>query len=87
MKGILIGLYYSLRLGLPGLLILVEFHIFEKYLTHNNVLSCATAYYLEITLIGLLSVFIYTVVAYKYKLRERDEVINVHMFAEEYYTK
>ena len=87
MKGILIGLCYSLRLGLPGLLILVEFHIFEKYLTHNNVLSCATAYYLEITLIGLLSVFIYTVVAYKYKLRERDEVINVHMFAEEYYTK
>ena len=87
MKGMLIGLYYSLRYGLAGLLLLVESHTLEKYTTHNGVLSCVTAHYLEITLIGLLSLFIYTIVAYKYKLRERDEVVNVHMFAEEYYTK
>jgi hypothetical protein len=54
-------------------------------IAHNRVLNCATAHYLEITLIGLLSVFVYTVVACKYKLRERDEVVNVHIFAEEYY--
>ena len=29
----------------------------------------------------------YCIVAYKYKLRERDEVVNVHIFAEEYYGK
>ena len=84
MKGILIGLYYSLRYGLAGLLLLVESHTFE---TNTSVLSCATIHYLEITLICLLSLFIYTIAAYKYKLRERDEVVNVHMFAEEYYTK
>ena len=88
MKGMLIGLYYTFRFGLAGLFNLVEYHAFEtKYPTHNSILSCATTHYLEITVIGLLSLFIYTVVACKYKLRERDEVINVHIFAEEYYTK
>ena len=68
MKGMLIGLYYSLRYGLAGLLIVIESYTFEKYATHNSVLNCATAHYLEMTLIGLLSLFIYTIVAYKYKL-------------------
>ena len=88
MKGILIGLYYSFRYGMAGLLIFIESYAFEKYATHyKNVLSCAAVYYLVTTVIGLLSLFIYTVVACKYKLRERDEVVNVHIFAEECYTK
>ena len=87
MKGTLVGLYYSLHYGLAGLLILIESHTLEKYITHNGIFSCATAHYLVITIIGLLSLLIYTIVACKYKLRERDEVVNVHIFAEEYYTK
>ena len=87
MKGILIGLHYALRFGLVGLFLLAEYHAFDKYPAHAYVLNCATAHYLEITLIGLLSLFVYTIVACKYKLRERDEVVNVHIFAEEYYTK
>ena len=76
MKGILIGFYYTLRFGLVGLFLLAEYHAFEYYPAHNYVLNCATAHYLEITVIGLLSLFIYTIVACKYKLRERDEVVN-----------
>jgi peptide/histidine transporter 3/4 len=87
MKGILIGLFYTLRFGLVGLFLLAEYHAFGKYPTHGYVLNCAIAHHLEITLIGLPSLFIYTIVAYKYKLRERDEIVNVHIFAEEYYTK
>jgi hypothetical protein len=87
MKGILIGLYYTLRFGLVGLFLLAEYHAFDKYPAHGYVLNCATAHYLEITLIGLLSLFVFTIVACKYKLRERDEVVNVHIFAEEYYAK
>jgi peptide/histidine transporter 3/4 len=87
MKGMLIGLYYSLRYGLTGLLILIQSYTLEKYIMHSRVLNCATAHYLEITLIGLLSLFVFTIVACKYKFRERDEVVNVHIFAEEYYTK
>jgi peptide/histidine transporter 3/4 len=87
MKGILIGLYYTLRFGLVGLFLLVEYYAFHKYPANDHILNCATAHYLEITLIGLLSLFIFTIFACKYKLRERDEVVNIHIFAEEYYTK
>ena len=87
MKGILIGLYCTLSFGLVGLFLFAKYHAFDKYPTHNYVLSCVTAHYLETTLIGLLSLFIYTIVPYKYKPRERDEIVNVHMFAEEYYSK
>ena len=87
MKGMLIGLYYSLCYGLVGLYLLAEYYAFHKYPAHGYVLNCATAHYLEITLIGLLSLLVFTIVACKYKLRERDEVVNVHIFAEEYYTK
>jgi peptide/histidine transporter 3/4 len=88
MKGILIGLFYTLRFGLVGLFLLAEYHAFsDKYPAHGYVLNCVTAHYLEITLIGLLSLFVFTIVACKYKLRERDEVVNVHIFAEDYYSK
>ena len=87
MKGILIGLFYSLNYGLVGLYLLAEYYAFHKYPAHGYVLNCATAHYLEITLIGLLSLVVFTIVACKYKLRERDEVVNVHIFAEEYYSK
>lgn len=88
MKGILIGLYYTLRFGLAGLFIVAENRVFKMYYpTHSNVLSCTTTHYMEITLIGLLSLLTYTIIAYKYKPRERDDIVNVHIFAEEYYTQ
>ena len=88
MKGMLIGLYYTLCFGLAGLFLLAEYNVYMKYYpVHNNALSCPTAHYLEVTLIGLLSLLVYTIVAYKYKPRERDEIVNVHIFAEEYYSK
>jgi peptide/histidine transporter 3/4 len=87
MKGILIGLFYTLRYGLVGLFLLAEYYAFHKYPAKDYMLNCATAHYLEITLIGLLSLFVFTIVECKYKPRERDEVVNVHIFAEEYYSK
>ena len=87
MKGTLIGLYYMIRFGLAGFFVLVEYRAFDKYPTQGHALNCGTAYYFEITLLATLSLIIYIIVAYKYKLRERDEVVNVHIFAEEYYTK
>lgn len=86
-KGMLIGLYYALHYGVGGVLFLLEDYAFRKYPTHGYALSCGIAYSAEMTLLALLSLIIYTVVACRYKLRERDEVVNVHIFAEEYYTK
>lgn len=88
MKGTLIGLYYTIRFGLAGLFSIVEDQAFSKYPpTGRGALNCVTAYYLEVTLLALPSLIIFTIVAWKYKLRERDEVVNVHIFAEEYYSK
>jgi peptide/histidine transporter 3/4 len=88
MKGMLIGLYYTLRFGLGGLFVLADYHVFKRYYpTNNKVLSCPTAHFIEVIFIGILSLLMYTIVACKYKPRERDdsEVVNVHIFAEEYY--
>ena len=85
MKGLLIGFYYVLRYGLSGILYLAEFFAFEKYPIYSDSLSCGTVYYIITTSIILLSLIAYICVSRKYKLKERDEVINFHMFAENYY--
>ena len=86
-KGILIGMYYTIRFGLGGLFTLVNWRLFSSYLFSSHKLSCGLLYYLVMMGVVLISLIIFAVVAYKYKLRERDEVVNVHIFAEEYYSK
>ena len=85
MKGLLIGFYYVIRFGLAGILAIVLYSSFKRYPAYSNSLSCGTVYYIIQTAIALLSLISYTIVALKYKLRERDEVINFHAFAEKYY--
>ena len=87
MKGILIGMYYTTRFGLGGLFTLVDWKVFSKYLFSSHKLSCGLLYSSVMMGVALISLITFTVVAYKYKLRERDEVVNVHIFAEEYYSK
>ena len=41
--------------------------------------------YAVVAVIILVSGIVFSIVACKYRLRERDEVVNVHIFAEEYY--
>ena len=49
-------------------------------------MSCSgTVVNIVILVIAVLSFITYCFVAFKYNLRERDEVVNVHIFAEEYY--
>jgi peptide/histidine transporter 3/4 len=86
MKGLLIGLYYSIRFGIGGCFTAINHYAFN-FATSGHLISCGTANYIMITAISLLSLVAFTVVARQYKLRERDEVVNVHLFAEEYYTK
>ena len=85
MKGILIGFYYVIRYGVAGLLTLIE-HLSCTYI--HSAMSCNKIItHIVITIIALLSFIVYCFLACKYKLRERDEVVNVHIFAEEYYGK
>ena len=86
MKGLLIGLYYSMRFGIGGCFTAINHYAFN-FATNGHLISCGTANYIMITAISLLSLVVFTIVARQYKLRERDDVVNVHLFAEEYYTK
>ena len=83
MKEILIGIFYVIRYGIGGLLALIQ----QLPCTHfHSAISCnGIVSYVVITVIALVSCIAYSIVACKYRLRERDEVVNVHIFAEEYY--
>ena len=83
MKGKLIGFYYIIRYGVAGLITIIE-HLSCTYI--HSAMSCNRIIaYIVIIIIALLSFIVYCFLACKYKLRERDEVVNVHIFAEEYY--
>ena len=83
MKGILIGIFYVIRYGIGGLLALIQ----RLLCTHlHSALSCnGIVSYAVVAVIILVSGIVFSIVACKYRLRERDEVVNVHIFAEEYY--
>ena len=89
MKGLLIGLLYAIK-GLYQLLatlLVVPFAVgYTSHPSHVGQMSCGFYYYLVNIVIGLIAVLMYMWVAKKYKYRERDEICEVHRYAEEYYS-
>ena len=89
MKGLLIGLLYAIK-GLYQLLatlVVVPFAVgYTSHPSHVGQMSCGFYYYLVNIVIGLITVLTYMWVAKKYKYRERDEICEVHRYAEEYYS-
>ena len=89
MKGLLIGLLYAIK-GLYQLLatlLVVPFAVvYISHPSHVGQMSCGFYYYLVNIIIGLIAVLMYVWVAKKYKYRERDEICEVHRYAEEYYS-
>ncbi len=80
MKGVLIGLTYSIR----GLYELLAFglHFIQNVHTKSKV-----EYSLVIVVVGIVFLLVYRRVARKYKYRVRDELCNIQQFVEEYYSK
>ena len=88
MKGMLIGIFYSLwGLGtLFGCLLAFPFFFAYPQLTSSSSLSCGTIYYLVCTVICAFGTFCSTVAIKNYKRREREEVLgNEQQFAISYY--
>ena len=89
MKGLLIGLLYAIK-GLYQLLatlLVVPFAVgYTSHPNHVGQMSCGFYCYLVNIVIGLIAVLTYMWVAKKYKYRERDEICEVHRYAEEYYS-
>ena len=83
MKGLLIGVLYAIR----GLYQLVA-ALFTLPFTFADTshLSCGFYFYLVNIVIGLVAVLVYVWVAKRYRYRVRDELCNVHQYAEDYYS-
>ena len=84
MKGLFIGLTFAVK-GFFELLSSATFLLF--YLLRHSLLNYRTVYYAVTTAVGMVGLLLYVYFARRYKLRERDELCNVHRFAEEYYSK
>ena len=87
MKGMLIGLLYAIR-GLYQLfsyLLVLPFATVKPFYTVHHI-SCGFWYYLTNIVIGVVALLVYTCVAKRYRYRVRDELCNVHQYAENYYS-
>ena len=82
MKGMLLGLYYTFRYGITEFFPLSLQYAFD-YHSSGHHLSCASSFYLLLTIIALLSLLSFTVVAYKIRNWDEWEEIDVHSFVEE----
>ena len=83
MKGLLIGVLYAIR----GLYQLIAALLTIPYILVDTFhFSCGFYFYLVNMVIGLVAVLVYAWVAKRYRYRVRDELCNVHQYAEEYYS-
>ena len=83
MKGLFIGLSFAVK-GYFEFLPSATFLLF--YLLRHSLSDYITVYYAVTTAVGVVGLLLYVYFARRYKLRERDELCNVHRFAEEYYS-
>ena len=77
MKGFLIGLFY----GLDGIFKLIGFNLYRLFL-FNRTSGCGFYYYLCHTVILLIILIVYLFLSKNYKLRVRNDPVNVHLIAE-----
>ena len=83
MKGLLVGVLYAIR----GLYQLVAALLTLPFtFADTSHLSCGFYFYLVNIVIGLVAVLVYVWVAKRYRYRVRDELCNVHQYAEDYYS-
>ena len=84
MKGLFIGLTFAVK-GVFEFFSSATFLLF--CLLRHSLSNYITVYYAVTIAVGVVGLIFYVYFARRYKLRERDELCNVHRFAEEYYSK
>ena len=85
MKGLLIGLSFTVKGLFQFLAAAVTLQFALSYSSTH--ISCGVSYYVMNIGVGVVAMFIFSLVARRYRNRERDELANIHMYAEEYYSK
>ena len=85
MKGLLIGVLFSLRIlaQILGIIIVIPFSTPWKT---SYPLSCGSGFYITNISIGVITFIVYALMAKNYKRRTRDEPSFIRQYAEEYYS-
>ena len=84
MKGLLFGLFYAVRAFYQCLAEVAIFFFISYW--DSIMVSYRSGFYMFNISIGIISLIIYTIVAKKCKYRKRDDICNIHLFAEEHYS-
>ena len=86
MKGVLIGIFFAIKgvFQLIGIIILLT-PFTQLYKWQKDFPSCGFIYYIINSVLALIGLVAYTVVARRYQYRQRDDPDNVYRYAEEYY--
>ena len=84
MKGFLFGLWFAFD-GIAKLIGYNLYHLFQ-FLPVSTPISCGFYYYLTQTLLLSLVFIIFLILSKHYKLRMRNNPVNLHMIAETHIT-
>lgn len=91
MRGLLIGIFFSVQ-GTFSLISVILQYLFRWHKVYGYPFigktgyTCAFWFYIIFTGLSVLGLFLYCLVAYKYKKRQRDDVFNEIAVIEEYFT-
>ena len=85
MKGLLIGVLFSLRILAQALGIIIVI-LFSTSWKTSYPLSCGSGFYITNILIGVITFIAYVCVSKNYQHRTRDEPSFIRQYAEEYYS-
>ena len=88
MKGLLLGICFSIRSLFEGVTLFSAFPFitWPWEIESPSKLSCGSAFYAMIIIIGLLEFVLFSCVSKRYKYREVNEPCNEYRYAEEYYS-
>ena len=84
MKGLLFGLLYAIK-AFNQLFASFTIWTFDKFLK-EDIAICNRHFYLLNIGIAVLLLLVFTVVSSKYRYRKRDDICNIHLYAENYYS-
>ena len=84
MKGLLFGLFYTIRAFYRFLAAATVTSLFFSW--KSRLVSCNFVFYIVNLSLGLLFFLIFVVVTRKYQYRKRDDICNIYQYAEDYYS-
>lgn len=82
----LIGTFYAIQGLFTTIAMLIAVAVAYGYKQYDGTYGCGNAYYPAMLGIASVGFILYVVVGRRYKGRERDEHIDHHIIAENYYT-